>query len=257
VRLEHHKSKALQQEKEITMWPFGKSTEDRLKDALKEYPMIAGWNMNVSVEGDTAKFSGEVPNKAGINLVTAVAEGISGIKHVDTTLLSVPAAEIVDVPDAPAFDASVAMAGMSDDVMVSAAVNPSALAKGAFKAISNNVELKDNPIDVLQSGTRIILRGAVDSQHEYNLARNLAQAIDGVSEVDLDGLRIIEHVKELVSQKDEHHNVTYTVKSGDTLSAIAQRYFGDASEYGKIAQANGIDNPDHIQVGQVLTIPTA
>ncbi len=242
------------------MWPFGKSTEDRLKDALKEYPMIAGWNMHVSVEGDTAKFSGEAPNQAGVNLVTAVAEGISGIKHVDTTLLSVPAQveapSSVDVPDAPAFDASVAMSGMSDVMVSEPVANPSALAKAAFHAISNNVELKDNPIDVLQSGTRIILRGAVDSQHEYNLARNLAQAVDGVSEVDLDGLRIIENVKELVSQKDEHHNVTYTVKSGDTLSAIAQRYFGDASEYGKIAQANGIDNPDHIQVGQVLTIPT-
>lgn len=249
------------------MWPFGKSTEDRLKDALKEYPMTSSWNMHVAVEGDTAKFSGEAPNQAGVNLVTAVAEGISGIKHVDTTMLRV-AAQVaaqsaapssVDVPDAPAFDASVAMSDVTNDVdvMVSEAVNPSALAKSAFKAISSNVELKDNPIDVLQSGTRIILRGAVDSQHEYNLARNLAQEVDGVSEVDLDGLRIIEHVKELVSQKDENHNVTYTVKSGDTLSAIAQRYFGDASEYSKIAEANGIDNPDHIQIGQVLTIPSA
>jgi nucleoid-associated protein YgaU len=48
---------------------------------------------------------------------------------------------------------------------------------------------------------------------------------------------------------------TYTVVSGDTLSAIAQRFYGDGSEYQQIADANGIANPDLIHPGQVLTIP--
>ncbi len=47
----------------------------------------------------------------------------------------------------------------------------------------------------------------------------------------------------------------YVVESGDTLSAIAQRFYGDAGQYAKIAQVNGIDNPDLIQVGQRLIIP--
>ena len=48
---------------------------------------------------------------------------------------------------------------------------------------------------------------------------------------------------------------TYTVVSGDTLWAIAERFYGDGNQYPKIASASGIANPDLIQPGQVLTIP--
>jgi LysM repeat protein len=48
---------------------------------------------------------------------------------------------------------------------------------------------------------------------------------------------------------------TYTVESGDTLWAIAERFYGDGSKYQMIADASGIPNPDLIQPGQVLTIP--
>lgn len=48
---------------------------------------------------------------------------------------------------------------------------------------------------------------------------------------------------------------TYTVVSGDTLWAIAERFYGDGSKYQRIADASGVANPDLIQVGQVLTIP--
>ncbi|WP_100492888.1 LysM peptidoglycan-binding domain-containing protein [Mycobacteroides abscessus] len=48
---------------------------------------------------------------------------------------------------------------------------------------------------------------------------------------------------------------TYTVESGDTLWAIAERFYSDGNQYQKIADASGIANPDLIQPGQVLTIP--
>ncbi|MCV7259025.1 LysM peptidoglycan-binding domain-containing protein [Mycobacterium shimoidei] len=48
---------------------------------------------------------------------------------------------------------------------------------------------------------------------------------------------------------------TYTVVSGDTLWAIAERFYGDGSKYQTIADASGISNPDLIYPGQVLTIP--
>lgn len=50
---------------------------------------------------------------------------------------------------------------------------------------------------------------------------------------------------------------TYTVKSGDTLSAIAARYYGSASSYMKIFNANRniLSNPNIIRPGQVLVIP--
>lgn len=48
---------------------------------------------------------------------------------------------------------------------------------------------------------------------------------------------------------------TYTVVSGDTLWAIAERFYGDGSKYPQIAEASGVPNPDLIHPGQVLTIP--
>lgn len=50
----------------------------------------------------------------------------------------------------------------------------------------------------------------------------------------------------------------YTVRKGDTLSAIAQSQYGKASHWRAIFDANRdqIDNPDLIQPGQVLKVPT-
>lgn len=48
---------------------------------------------------------------------------------------------------------------------------------------------------------------------------------------------------------------THTVVSGDTLWAIAEKFYGDGNKYQVIADASGIANPDLIHPGQVLTIP--
>lgn len=49
----------------------------------------------------------------------------------------------------------------------------------------------------------------------------------------------------------------YTVKSGDTLSAIAKQVYGDANQYNKIFEANKpmLSHPDKIYPGQSLRIP--
>ncbi len=50
---------------------------------------------------------------------------------------------------------------------------------------------------------------------------------------------------------------TYTVVSGDSLSKIAKREYGDGARWHAIFDANRdqISNPDLIHPGQVLTIP--
>jgi nucleoid-associated protein YgaU len=100
-----------------------------------------------------------------------------------------------------------------------------------------------------------------------------------VEAVDLDGEKL--HIKASVPSRvvlervwtsikeadptyaDLHHEIenagsdeqAYTIQSGDNLSHIARRFYADAGKYPEIASANGIDNPDHIRVGQELKLP--
>jgi LysM repeat protein len=50
---------------------------------------------------------------------------------------------------------------------------------------------------------------------------------------------------------------TYTVQSGDTLSAIAKKFLGNANDYMEIYNLNRdqLSDPDKIKPGQVLKIP--
>jgi nucleoid-associated protein YgaU len=68
-----------------------------------------------------------------------------------------------------------------------------------------------------------------------------------------------------VEQVNDSLNVTnpepgrtfHTVVRGDTLSAIAKTYYGNANAYMKIFEANKpmLGHPDKIYPGQVLRIP--
>lgn len=229
------------------MWPFGKSAKDRLKEALNDQDLTAKLNLDVSVAKKTAKVSGEVPNERYKNLITAIATGINGIEGVDLSGITVAAG-------------GEAAEGTPTGGVMSAATSPldapSGRAKAAHELIKAEPSLADNPIDVLQKGTTIVLRGAVDSEAEHGRAQELAASVQGVTGVDVSGLQVIAHAAEL-NVTDDEGNVVYTVKSGDTLSAIALHYYGSAgrSSYMKIAEANGIENANLIRVGQELVIP--
>ena len=237
------------------MWPFGKSATDSIKDEMKKFPFLANQSITFTERGGTVYWNGVVANDSMKNLLSKLPIGINGIKNVDVANVTVLAAA----------EAQASAVESVDEATIQEALDRNALAKNVFAAFQSDPELNNNPIAVLQSGDGVVLRGAVDSQHEFNLAVKLAQE-NGANRVMSDELEIVENAKAkaveavkaeeakkpaYVNLPDEYH----IVKPGDTLSAISQKYFGDMDHVDDIAKASGVSNPDLIKVGQKLQIP--
>ncbi len=243
------------------MWPFGKNAQGRLEDALKDQELTAKLGLKVSVKDKVAAISGQVPNERYKNLLKALATGINGIEDVDLSGITVAdggqgAPAQTGTMASPIQGTAQAGAAQAGAAQAADAVDPSALAKAALTGIKQEPSLQNNPLDVLQKGSTVVLRGAVDDQGEFDKARAIALAVPGVTGVDVSGLQVIANASAL-NVTDKDGDIVYTVKSGDTLSHIALKYYGSAgrTSYMKIAEANGIADPNKIRVGQVLKIP--
>ena len=93
-------------------------------------------------------------------------------------------------------------------------------------------------------GDKLYLKGSVPSQVVANRVWDVIKQVDP-------------------QYADLHHeiattggaNQSYTVKSGDTLSKISNRFYGSPNHYSNIAAASNISDPNKIQVGQQITVP--
>lgn len=47
----------------------------------------------------------------------------------------------------------------------------------------------------------------------------------------------------------------YTIKDGDTLFLIAEKYYSDGEKFSEIAKANNLTDANAIEVGQIINIP--
>ncbi len=110
----------------------------------------------------------------------------------------------------------------------------------------SNPGIKD--LDIQFNDGTVSMFGEADSAEAMEKAVLMAGNIQGVSDVAADNLS-----SPPAAQKVEY----YTIVKGDTLSAIAKRHYGDASQYPRIFEANRevIKDPDLIFVGQKIRIP--
>ena len=239
------------------MWPFGKSAQARFEEALEDQPLTKPLGLKVDVRKKVAYVTGTVPHERFGNLIAAIGAGINGIERVDVSGLTFSDQE-AEPTIAPPDQASAGkgFATATKGTAFADAEDPSGLAKAVLARWRADAHLADNPVDVLQKGSTIVLRGAVDSEAEVERAKALAAAVPGVTGVDAGGLQAIAHAAQL-NVTDDDGDVVYTVKSGDTLSHIALHYYGSAGKgaYMKIAEANGLADPNKIRVGQQLKIP--
>jgi nucleoid-associated protein YgaU len=105
---------------------------------------------------------------------------------------------------------------------------------------------------------KLYFSGTVASEDEKNQIWNALKTIPDWQKDVVADIKVAPAVHtKAVSQDDGTR--TYTVQSGDTLSAIAKKYLGNANEYMAIFNANRdqLSDPDKIKPGQVLKIPQA
>lgn len=104
-------------------------------------------------------------------------------------------------------------------------------------------------IKLSTSGQTVTLEGEVEHQAD---AEKIALAVGNVGGVQSVSNKMRVTTSEPASQ-------FYTVVSGDSLSKIAGKFYGDVQKYNVIFEANKpmLTDPDKIYPGQLLRIPAA
>ena len=121
--------------------------------------------------------------------------------------------------------------------------------KAKYQAVldlGEQLNVKDG--NVSEEGGILKIKGQTKTQYEKNLLWDKIKEIGGQSPSDL-------MADITVADESVYHR--HTVKSGESLSKISKKYYGDPMKYKKIFEANTniLKNPDIIQPGQVLDIP--
>lgn len=142
------------------------------------------------------------------------------------------------------------IANKEDDLAEQARASAETLNKLRTNSITENIEesgvlVENLSVDV--EDDKVTLGGKVNTQTCSEKLTLVAGNQRGVSSVDC----------QLEVSNPESKATLYTVKSGDTLSKIAKEFYGDASKYPVIFEANQpmLTDPNKIFVGQSLRIP--
>lgn len=102
--------------------------------------------------------------------------------------------------------------------------------------------------DVKEENGTLMVKGVAKTPYEKDLLWNEIKKVGGDAPTD-----IVADIS--VADSSKYH--THTVEKGDTLGKIAKHYYGSASKYPKIFDANRdiLDDPNKIYPDQNLVIP--
>ncbi len=114
-------------------------------------------------------------------------------------------------------------------------------------------------LGVMFKDGRVELHGTARSRAAREKAALIAGNVKGVTYVDDDHLKVAgeEEAKARATTAAAPKTQYYTIESGDTLSKVADRFYGDPQKYRALFEANKevIQDPDKIYPGQKIRIP--
>jgi nucleoid-associated protein YgaU len=128
-------------------------------------------------------------------------------------------------------------------------------------AIKEEIEssFSELPVDGLVVDVKeelVSLAGVAQDYPVREKAILIAGNVEGISQVDANQLITMEQISE-ENIREIPEEIFYTIEKGDTLWAIATKYYDDGSKYTHIVDANieVIKNADLIYPGQAIRIP--
>jgi LysM repeat protein len=112
--------------------------------------------------------------------------------------------------------------------------------------------------NVNMEGNKLFVRGVAPSEDAKNRVWDQIKLIDPTYADLICDISVEESRTQTAAVGSTSSGQTYTVKPGDTLSKISKQFYGDANQYMRIFDANRdkLDDPNQIQPGQQLTIPS-
>ena len=102
----------------------------------------------------------------------------------------------------------------------------------------------------------VILAGVAQDYATREKAILIAGNVEGIAQVNADQLLTMEQIAQ-ENVREIPEEIFYTIAKGDTLWAIATKFYDDGSKYPHIVEANleVIKNADLIYPGQAIRIP--
>ncbi len=115
------------------------------------------------------------------------------------------------------------------------------------------------PVDGLVVGVEDELVTLAGVAHDYPTREKailIAGNVEGIAQVNADQLITMEQISE-ENVREIPEEIFYSIEKGDTLWAIATKFYDDGSKYTHIVDANleVIKNADLIYPGQAIRIP--
>ena len=118
----------------------------------------------------------------------------------------------------------------------------------SLRGIVGDLGIEVRDLDIAMLEDTVIVTGEVDAQADREKIILSLGNVEGVAQVD-DRITVV---------TPEPEADFYEVQSGDSLSKIAKKYYGNAMKYPVIFEANKpmLSDPNKIYPGQVLRIPS-
>ncbi len=110
------------------------------------------------------------------------------------------------------------------------------------KAVTEFAEYGSQMTGIYMNGEKLVLKCNLPSKVVLNRVWDAIKSVDA-SNQDFD-------LEATVAGDTQ----PYTIKQGDTLSAVCLKFYGHANKYPQVAEANGID-ADKVAVGKTLQLP--